>query len=78
MSDAFMDAARAAGVDKHFHDLRGTAATRFYLAGFTDREIAETLGWSEERVRRILDRYVRRDAMLRDRIDRMNRTRRER
>jgi integrase len=30
--------------DLHFNDLRGTAATKFYIAGFTMREIAETLG----------------------------------
>jgi integrase len=32
--------------DLHFNDLRGTAATNFYIAGFTMREIAETLGKS--------------------------------
>lgn len=30
--------------DLHFHDLRGTAATRFYLAGLELREIAEIMG----------------------------------
>jgi integrase len=34
--------------DLHFHDLRGTAATNFYRAGFTVREIAQTLGWAEK------------------------------
>ena len=29
--------------DLHFNDLRQTAATKFYIAGFTMREIAETL-----------------------------------
>ena len=28
--------------DLHFNDLRGTAATKFYVAGFSMREIAET------------------------------------
>jgi hypothetical protein len=31
------------GRDLHFNDLSGTAATKFYIAGFTMREIAETL-----------------------------------
>lgn len=30
--------------DLHFHDLRGTAATRFYLAGVLERAIAEIMG----------------------------------
>lgn len=40
----------------HFNDLRGTAATKFYIAGFTEREIAETLGWEEESVAKIIRR----------------------
>lgn len=72
LSDSFADAAKLAEVDKHFHDLRGTAATRFYLANFTLREIAEILGWEEDHVERIINRYVRRDALLRDRIRRMD------
>jgi len=43
LRDSFADAAKRAGVDKHFHDLRRTAATRLYLAGFTLREIAEIM-----------------------------------
>jgi hypothetical protein len=35
--------------DLHFNDLRGTAATRFYVAGFSMREIAETLAWEGQR-----------------------------
>jgi hypothetical protein len=67
-------AMKAAGLSEgglHFHDLRGTAATRFYLAGFTVREIAETLAWSEDRVERLIDRYVKRDEILKDRIRRL-------
>jgi len=58
--------------DLHFHDLRGTAATNFFRAGFKDREIAETLGWSEDRVEGLIDRYVKRDEIIRDRIRRMD------
>lgn len=55
----------------HFHDLRGTAATNFYRAGLTIREIAEVLSWVENRVERLIDTYVKRDEILRDRIRRM-------
>lgn len=62
----------------HFHDLRGTAATNFFRAGFTTREIAQTLAWSEEKVDRLIDRYVKRDEILKDRIRRMDRAQRQR
>lgn len=61
-----------AGIDKHLHDLRGTAATKLYLAGFSIREIAEILTWSEDRVEALINRYVKRDELLRDRIRRMD------
>jgi integrase len=55
----------------HFHDLRGTAATNLFRAGFTIREIAETMAWSEDKVERLIDRYVKRDEILKDRIRRL-------
>ena len=61
-----------AGIDKHFHDLRGTAATVLYRAGFTTREIAEVLTWSEAGVEQLIDRYVKRDELLLDRIRRLD------
>lgn len=54
-----------------FHDLRGTAATRFYVAGLSEREIAHVMGWSEVRVQRMIDTYVKRDEILRDQIGRL-------
>ena len=57
--------------DLHFNDLRGTAATRFYVAGFTMREIAETLAWEEASVEKIINRYVGRNAALKARIRKM-------
>jgi integrase len=50
--------------DLHFNDLRGTAATKFYVAGFSMREIAETLAWEEESVEKIIRRYVGRSAAI--------------
>lgn len=49
-------AMRKAGLDEedlHFHDLRGTAATKFFKAGFSEGEIAVFLAWSEKNVARI-------------------------
>ena len=51
--------------DLHFHDLRGTAATKFYVAGLSERVIAEIMGWEEDQVARIIRRYVSRDAATR-------------
>lgn len=72
---SFWDARKAAwpeGVDLHFNDLRGTAATKFYLAGFSEREIAEMMGWEEESVSRIIRRYVSRTAAIQEKIRRLN------
>jgi integrase len=64
----------AAGIgDLHFHDLRGTAATRFYVAGLPERVIAEILGWQEESVSKIIRRYVDRTAATRAIIVQLNR-----
>lgn len=46
----------------HFHDLRGTAATKFYTAGIPERAIAEIMGWEEDDVAKIIRRYVDRTA----------------
>lgn len=51
-------ALRASGVDKHFHDLRGTAATRMRAAGLTVAQIASAMGWSDAEAERIIPRYV--------------------
>jgi len=56
----------------HFHDLRGTAATKFYLADLSKREIAEILAWSEDQVDRIIRRYVGRSAATKALIRRLN------
>jgi integrase len=58
-----MEDAEMAERDLHFYDLRGTAATRFYLAGLPVRVIAEIMGWEEETVSRI-SRYVDRHAAV--------------
>jgi integrase len=67
-------AAKWADKDLHFHDLRGTAATRFYVAGLSVRVIAEIMGWEEETVEKIIRRYVGRNAATRAAIAQLNRT----
>jgi integrase len=75
---AFNRAKIAAGMngrDLHFHDLTGTAATRFYVAGVSIRVIAEILAWSEDQVERIIRRYVSRAAATRETIRQLNEAR---
>lgn len=70
-SSSFSTAMERAGLktrDLHFHDLRGTAATRFYLAGLSTRVIAEIMGWAEDEVDKIIRRYVGRTAAVQDAI----------
>lgn len=69
---SFRPAKLKAGIDKHFHDLRGTAATKMFLAGLTVREIAEMFTWSEDQVERLINVYVKKDELLLDRIRRID------
>jgi integrase len=63
LGTGFIRAKKDAGIgDLHFHDLRGTAATRFYVAGLDKRVIAEILGWTEGSVDNIIRKYVDRAA----------------
>jgi len=72
----FSAAKNAAGLtDLHFHDLRGTAATRFYMAGLSERVIAEVMGWEEEHVAKIIRRYVHRTAATKAIIAKLNKPR---
>lgn len=68
-------AAGMADSNLHFHDLRGTAATRFYVAGLSERVIAEIMGWEEDHVARIIRRYVDRTAATKAIIRQLNETR---
>jgi integrase len=78
-SASFSAVKKAAGCDKlHFHDLRGTAATRFYIAGLSIRVIAEILAWEEDSVERIIRRYVARGAATKAAIRQLNEAARKR
>jgi len=72
---SFDRAKRAAGLmerNLHFHDLRGTAATKFYVSGIPERAIAEIMGWEEEQVHKIIRRYVGRNAATEALIRQLN------
>lgn len=72
---SFNTAKKEAGLaekDLHFHDLRGTAATKFYVAGLPVRVIAEILAWNEDQVERIIRRYVGRAAATKEAIRQLN------
>ena len=78
LASAFVRAKTAAGMHDrglHFHDLRGTAATRFYTAGLPERVIAEIMGWEEEQVAKIIRRYVSRSAATKAAIAQLNKVR---
>lgn len=71
LTSMFVRAAKKAGVAKSLHDLRGTACTRYVMAGLNDEEIAEWFGWEPERIRRIRVRYVDRERVARGIIARL-------
>jgi len=54
---------------KHFHDLRGTAATKLCLIGLNDNQIAAIIGWKPGRVAEIRARYVDREVIVQGVID---------
>ena len=56
--------------DLHFHDLRGTAAIKFYVAGLSERVVAEIIEWG---ARLHIVRYVDRTAATRAIIVQLNR-----
>ena len=79
-SGAFNRAKKTAGMadrNLHFHDLRGTAATKFYVAGLSKRVIGEILAWSEDNVEKIINRYVDRTAATKAIIRQLNARRNE-
>jgi integrase len=74
---AFKRAKAKAGLaNLRFHDLRGTAATKFYIAGLPIRVIAEIVGWEEDHVEAIIRRYVGRHAATKALIAKLNEQRR--
>jgi integrase len=61
-----------------FHDLRGTAVTRFVKAGLKPQEVALIMGWAPERVENIKNRYVTDEASAKGLRVRLTAAKRER
>lgn len=67
-------AAATPPIDKHLHDSRGTFGTRLRKkARLTAAEIADILGWDEDRAERLLAVYVDRDDIVRSIAERIHR-----
>jgi integrase len=76
LSNAFTQAKNKCGfTNLHFHDLRGTAATRFYTAGLRENVVAEIMGWEEAHVSKIIRRYVDRSTVIKAAIAELNKPR---
>lgn len=76
LDSAVQDAKAAASppIDKHLHDTRGTFGTRLRKkARLTAAEIADILGWDEDRAERLLAVYVDRDDIVRSIAERIRR-----
>lgn len=58
LGSRFNDAKGESGITVNLHDLRGTFATRCMIAGLTDQEIADILGWNTKDVAAIRIKYV--------------------
>lgn len=74
LTQALVRARAKAGIKRPltFHDLRGTAATRFAIAGLSTREIAQIMGWSEKDTEALLARYVSGEAIAKAMLDRLS------
>jgi len=71
---SFAAAKKRAGISGlHFHDLRGTAATRFARLGLSQADLARIMGWSPERVERLIQLYVHGSEADRGMLERFNR-----
>ena len=73
LSHAVIDMRRPFGLTKRLHDARGTFGTRLRHASLTASEIADVLGWAEDRVKRLLATYIDRDAIVRGIAERIAR-----
>lgn len=65
-------ACKGAGVERTFHDLRRTAATRLVGAGLSDAQVAGIMGWAERDVTVLRLRYVDQAAVVTALLDRLD------
>ncbi|WP_245926947.1 tyrosine-type recombinase/integrase [Breoghania corrubedonensis] len=74
-STSFNKARAAANIDKHLHDLRGTAVVNYIGHGYDDRALAEMFGWATKDIARIRKRYAGRVQVVSASIERGKRRR---
>lgn len=67
------ETAKAAGVDRHLHDAKGTFVTLMKIRGESDEAIAGMVDWSIDDVRQIARRYVAQSQVVAAAIARFNR-----
>ncbi len=72
LQSAFRRAKIAAGIDKRFHDLRGTFATMLIENGVTDERVADIMGWSKYKIEEIRRVYVDNSAIIKDVLRQIN------
>lgn len=73
LRSSFDIAKKKAGIEgKHWHDLRGTAATKLFKNGLKPAQISLWMGWSTGRIENMLRIYVSYDAVADDLLKSMN------
>lgn len=71
ISDAFDYVVRKLGIEKHFHDLRGNAATALMAAGMDPADVDEWMGWRAGKGKGMRKRYVDRRTVAKALADRL-------
>jgi len=73
LRSSFDKAKLKAGIEnRHWHDLRGTAATKLFEMGVPEADIAIWMAWSPTRLQPILDMYVAHDRVSQRILKSMN------
>lgn len=71
LSSTFERAKKAVGINKRFHDLRGTAVTNYALMDFSQEDIAYFIGMNQSTVKEIIHVYLDRKRVMKAKIIQM-------
>ena len=58
-------------IGRHFHDLRGTYATKLILRGLTDDQVAMIMAWKAKNIAEIRARYVNEERVILDLVQKL-------
>lgn len=72
LSSSFRKTCAKAGIKKRLHDCRGTFATLLHQSGYSNSEIADTLGWSQRKAESLINTYVMRERIMKERASKLN------